>query len=220
MLERIPVFPLDTVLFPGMPLQLHIFEKRYRVMVEELLKGKPVFGITLIKKGAEAFDVDTEPYTVGTYARIVDVEKHNDGKYDLTVVGENRFVIHELFRDLPYLSAHVSDHPLEFKRPLDVYRRIRPLRYQVHMYLQTLSQIGEDDFDISLIELPEDPLEMLYLAASLLQIPAHEKIPILTASTALDVCMSVERLYRRENAVMESIFETSEDQARVLSYLN
>ncbi len=220
MLELIPIFPLDTVLFPGMPLQLHIFEKRYRIMVEDLLEAEPVFGISLIKKGVESYDFETEPYPIGTIARIVEMEPLENGKYNLTVVGENRFKIHELHHDRPYLYASISDHPLEYKRPLDIYRRIRPLRRRVKSYLQTMAQLGEDDLDITQIELPDDPISMLYLAASLLQIPAHEKMPILTPTSALEVCMAVERLYRRENAVMGSIFQTSETRARSLSYLN
>lgn len=220
MVERIPIFPLETVLFPGMPLQLHIFEKRYKIMVEELLQSEPVFGVTLIKKGNEVNDSSTIPYLIGTLAHIVDVEKLDAGKYNITVVGEKRFRIQQLFYDQPYLSADISDHPLEYKRPLDVYRRIRPLRRQVQSYLERLTHLEEENFDLRLIELPDEPISLLYLAASLLQIPAHEKIPILTSTSALEVCQAVERLYRRENAVMESICQTSEDQARALAYLN
>ena len=189
-------------------------------MVEELLQTEPVFGISLIKKGMEAYDLETVPYSIGTLARIVEMEPLENGKYNLTVVGENRFQINELHYDQPYLSATASEYPLEYKRPLDVYRRIRPLRHRVKSYLKIMAHLGEDDLDMSQIELPEDPISMLYLAASLLQIPPHEKMPILTSANAVEVCMAVERLYRRENAVLENIFNISEEQAISLSYLN
>ncbi len=130
---RNSIFPLETVLFPGMPLQLHIFEKRYKIMVEELLQGEPIFGVNLIKKGSEAFDSSTIPYPIGTLAHIIDVENLDAGKYNITVVGEKRFRVQQFFYDKPYLSADISDYPLEYKRPLDVYRRIRPLRRQVNL---------------------------------------------------------------------------------------
>lgn len=219
-MEQIPVFPLETILFPGMPLQLHIFEKRYRIMVEEALQTEPVFGISLIKKGDEAYDLETVPYSIGTIARIVEMETLDNGQYIITVIGENRFQINALHHDKPYLSASISDFPLEYKRPLDVYRRIRPLRRRVKSYLKIMAQLGEGELDMSQIELPDDPISLLYLAASLLQIPAHEKMPILASANAVAVCMAVERLYRRENAVLENILHISEMQARSLSYLN
>jgi hypothetical protein len=74
--------------------------------------------------------------------------------------------------------------------------------------------------DLNLIEMPEDPISFLFLAASLLQIPSHEKFPILSSQTALGVCMAVERLYRRENAVMRSLIQTTDEEARNIALLN
>jgi Lon protease-like protein len=220
MLEQLPIFPLNTILFPGMPLQLHVFEKRYKTMMNEVLSSDPVFGVALIRRGVESSGPLAEPYRVGTIARIIEVEPLDAGQLNITVVGEQRFQINDLLFNEPYLTAHISEFPLEYKRPLDVLRRLRPLRNHVHYYLHTVDKLSEDPFDLSKIEMPEDPISFLFLASSLLQIPSHEKIPILSSPTALEVCLSVERLYRRENAVLRSLYQTSDEEARNMALLN
>jgi ATP-dependent Lon protease len=220
MLDHIPLFPLNTILFPGMPLELQIFEKRYTVMMKQVLSSEPVFGVVLIRRGVESLGPLAEPYMIGTLARIIEVEQLEGGKMNITIVGENRFQINEIFKDEPFLTGNISEFPLEYKRPLDVLRRIRPLRNHVHYYLQTIDKLNENPMDLNLIEMPEDPISFLFLAASLLQIPSHEKFPILSSQTALGVCMAVERLYRRENAVMRSLIQTSDEEARNIALLN
>jgi len=79
-MEEIPIFPLNTVLFPGTDLHLHIFEERYKVMVAECIENGSPFGIVLIKKGLEAFDLQVEPFHIGCTAAIRKVEKLQDGK--------------------------------------------------------------------------------------------------------------------------------------------
>lgn len=220
MLDRIPLFPMNTILFPGMPLQLHIFEKRYTIMMKQVLSSDPLFGVVLIRRGVESLGPLAEPYLIGTLARIIEVEQLDGGKMNITIVGENRFHITEIYKDEPFLNADITEFPLEYKRPLDVLRRIRPLRNHVHYYLQTIDKLNDSPMDLSQIEMPEDPISFLYLAASLLQIPSHEKFPILSSPTALEVCMAVERLFRRENAVMRSLIQTSEEEARNIALLN
>ena len=106
---------------------------------------------------------------IGTLARIIEVEQLEGGKMNITIVGENRFQINEIFKDEPFLTGNISEFPLEYKRPLDVLRRIRPLRNHVHYYLQTIDKLNENPLDLNLIEMPEDPISFLFLAASLLQ---------------------------------------------------
>ena len=220
MMERIPIFPLNTILFPGMPLQLHVFEKRYTKMINEFLAKDPVFGVVLIRRGVESLGPLAEPYMIGTYARIIEVEQLEGSKLNITVIGEKRFQINEIHKDEPYLTASISDFPLGYKRPLDVLRRIRPLRNHVHYYLHTVDKLNESNLDLSQIEMPEEPISFLFLAASLLQIPAHEKFPIISSPTALEVCSSVERLYRRENAVIRRLIQISDEEARNIALLN
>ncbi len=86
---NVPLFPLNTVLFPGGPLPLRIFEARYLDMISECLKADVPFGVLLIKEGQEAGPSTT--HEVGTLARIVDWYRGSDGLLGITAVGTQRF---------------------------------------------------------------------------------------------------------------------------------
>ena len=88
---ELALFPLFTVLFPGMPLHLHIFEPRYRLMIQRCLEANQPFGVVLIRKGEEAMGPLAEPYITGCTARIARTERLRDGSMNLTVLGEERF---------------------------------------------------------------------------------------------------------------------------------
>jgi Lon protease-like protein len=86
---RAPLFPLNTVLFPGGPLPLRIFETRYIDMVSQSLKTDSPFGVVLIKSGGETGPATT--HDVGTLARITDWYQGSDGLLGVTAIGESRF---------------------------------------------------------------------------------------------------------------------------------
>ena len=86
---RIPLFPLNTVLFPGGPLPLRIFETRYIDMISERLQKEAPFGVLLIREGDETGSAST--YDVGTLARIIDWYQGSDGLLGVTAIGERRF---------------------------------------------------------------------------------------------------------------------------------
>ena len=86
---RIPLFPLNTVLFPGGPLPLRIFEARYIDMISERMREDAPFGVLLIKEGHEAGPAST--YEIGTLARITDWYQGSDGLLGITAIGEQRF---------------------------------------------------------------------------------------------------------------------------------
>jgi len=86
----LPLFPLHTVLFPGGPLSLRIFETRYLDMVRRCLKEQGTFGVVLILEGAEAGAVATIA-DIGTSARLVDFDTLPDGLLGVVCVGERRF---------------------------------------------------------------------------------------------------------------------------------
>jgi Lon protease-like protein len=92
--DKIPIFTLNTVLFPEEQLPLRIFETRYLDMVRECLRNDVGFGICLIKKGKEV-GTHAEPYGIGTYARIVDWDQNPDGILSINVLGGQRFKIVE-----------------------------------------------------------------------------------------------------------------------------
>jgi Lon protease-like protein len=86
---KVPLFPLSSVLYPGGPLPLRIFEPRYLDMISECLKSDAPFGVILIRSGSETGPATT--YEVGTLARIIDWYQGSDGLLGVTAVGEQRF---------------------------------------------------------------------------------------------------------------------------------
>jgi uncharacterized protein len=106
-LEEIALFPLNTVLFPGGPLPLRIFEARYIDLVRRCLREDSGFGVVLIREGDEAGGGHTDTCDVGTYARIVDFSGEPDGLLGIEARGERRFRIHARRRARDGL--HVAD---------------------------------------------------------------------------------------------------------------
>jgi Lon protease-like protein len=91
---EIPLFPLGTVLFPGGPLPLRIFETRYIDLVRRCMRDGSGFGVVLLREGAEA-GTPAVTFDVGTYARIVDFSQQPDGLLGIRATGERRFRILE-----------------------------------------------------------------------------------------------------------------------------
>ena len=113
---QIPLFPLHTVLAPGIALPLHIFEERYRIMVRRCLEGSSPFGVVLIREGSEVVrSAETQSLSiagVGTLAEIREASRYTDGRFDLLAVGTSRFLVHEVRTDVePYLVAEVEPYP-------------------------------------------------------------------------------------------------------------
>lgn len=94
---QVPLFPLNTVLFPGGPLPLRIFEPRYLTMVSDCVQGDSPFGVLLIRDGEEAGSATT--YEIGTLARIADWYQGSDGLLGVTAVGLQRFRVISSFRE-------------------------------------------------------------------------------------------------------------------------
>jgi Lon protease-like protein len=99
-MNRIPLFPLGLVLLPDMPLPLHIFEERYKLMISECLAANRTFGIVF-------FD-GRSIRSVGCMARIYRVlHRYDDGRMDILTRGEQRFFIQEFIEEKPFMEAQV-----------------------------------------------------------------------------------------------------------------
>jgi len=94
----IPLFPLHTVLFPGGPLPLRIFETRYTDMVRRCMREQRPFGVLMIEEGEEAGDVATTA-AVGCSARIADFGTLPDGLLGISCIGERRFRVQRVWRE-------------------------------------------------------------------------------------------------------------------------
>ena len=106
---ELPLFPLNSVLCPGIALPLHIFEDRYRAMVRHCLETTSPFGVVLIREGREVGAGSISFTGIGTIAEIRDAGSYDDGRYDLLVVGTRRFEIRRVLTNRrPYLVAEVD----------------------------------------------------------------------------------------------------------------
>jgi Lon protease-like protein len=138
---ELPLFPLHTVLCPGIALPLHIFEPRYRLMVARCLDEARPFGVVWIREGREVGTGDLAVAAVGTQAEVREVERHADGQYDLLVVGTRRFRIAGVDTDRePYLVARVEpvDEVLG-----DDGRAARLARIATRRFVRYVTQVGE-----------------------------------------------------------------------------
>ena len=106
----LPMFPLGTVLFPHLPLPLHVFEPRYRALARDCLRHGQEFGVVLIERGSEVGGGDTR-FAVGTVARIVEATEFPDGRWALLCVGTRRFRVSTWLPDDPYPLALVEQLP-------------------------------------------------------------------------------------------------------------
>ena len=93
-IREVPLFPLHTVLYPEGPLSLRIFEPRYLDMVSECLRNEQPFGVCLIQSGQEAGRA-AMPHLTGTFARIVDWQRGDDGLLSISARGEQRFHVQD-----------------------------------------------------------------------------------------------------------------------------
>ena len=101
------MFPLGTVLVPGQGLPLHVFEPRYRALVEACVAGDGCFGVVLIERGSEVGGGDVR-FDIGTVARIREVAQAPDGRYAVAAVGTDRFRVVQWLDDDPFPRAEIE----------------------------------------------------------------------------------------------------------------
>jgi Lon protease-like protein len=101
----LPLFPLNVVLFPHMPLPLHVFEPRYRQMLADCLEEGHSFGVVAIREGNETGPQPATPYEVGTLAKIVRIDRLEDGRVNLLVMGASRLELLETNQERQYLRG-------------------------------------------------------------------------------------------------------------------
>lgn len=204
-MTELPLFPLNTVLFPGMPLALHIFEDRYKLMIGKCIQESQPFGVVLIKKGIEALGPAAEPHIVGCTARVSQVQRLEQGRMNIEVVGQERFRILTVSDQLPYLVGRIERYPLkEGDRAVQI-REANRLRPWLMRYLDLLPL--EEEIELEAANLPDEPLPLAYLAATMLQIPPEQKQPLLAADSALELLLRLRTIYRQEIALLKHLVE-------------
>lgn len=191
----LPIFPLKTVLFPGMPLPLRIFEPRYKKMIGECLAGSGNFGVVLIKEGEEA-GPPTVPFEVGTEAKIIKAERMDDGQLFIIVSGQRRLKIVKLLEPEPYLSAEVVFLPeLEGDRNAALLTD-QILRLVLSDFVQLASIFTLEP--VYPFRFPNDPARFSFLAAHLLSAPMTIKQKLLESETVEDRLKLARKLFVEE----------------------
>ena len=176
---RLPVFPLTVVLFPGTPMPLHIFEPRYRQMLEDCLATDRRFGITPPGRKGEGPD----PGMVGCIAEVRVNQQLPDGRSNIVVLGGDRFVVTELVHEpVPYMVATVRTFE-ELPGTLPSTDETAKLREAFTRYATLLRELS--DAPPQDPELPEDPVALSFHVAAGLDIdPAIKQRLLVERSTA------------------------------------
>jgi Lon protease-like protein len=205
MSETLPLFPLSTVLFPGMRLPLHVFEQRYRQLVRDLLaRPEPRrFGVIAIRKGGETgVDGVTALYEVGCTATLRQAEHREDGRFDLTTVGADRFRLLGLDRSLPYFQGEIETLPEETGDSALAALAARRVQAAFRDYLNTLADRGGSV--ISLDSLPDEPLLLSYVVAAAVIIDLPERQSLLAAPDAVARLKAERALLTREIGMLRA----------------
>lgn len=195
---ELPLFPLHLVLFPGRPLPLHIFEPRYRRMLEDCLAGNRRFGVVAIKTG-RAEGGCAEIFEVGTVAHIESVTPRPDGRSDIVTRGVRRFAVDRLLPGTPYLRADVRLLEEGCTQPAD-HESAAQLRELLVPYLAGLGAPDE-----LLCRLPSDPNELAYLAAATLQTELPEQQRLLELDSPCTRLRATLQILRRESHLMRHL---------------
>ena len=201
---HLPIFPLKTVLFPGMPLPLRIFEPRYKKMIGECLAGSGNFGVVLIKEGEEV-GPPAMPFEIGTEAKIIKAERMDDGQLFIIVSGQSRFKIIKLLEPEPYLSAEVVFLPeLEGDRNAALLTD-QILRLVLSDFVQLASIFTLEP--VYPFRFPNDPARFSVLASHLLSAPMTTKQQLLESETVEDRLKLARKLFVEERTrfILEEI---------------
>ncbi|WP_405013798.1 LON peptidase substrate-binding domain-containing protein [Kitasatospora sp. NBC_01539] len=223
MTERLPLFPLNTVLFPGLVMPLHIFEERYRRLVADLLAGPEDaprrFGVLAIRDGREVAPVREKDgpagpldglgtmtgdplealYKVGCVADVTTARRQSDGRYELLITGTTRFRLHAVDATGPYLVGETELLPEESGQgsgalAAAVERAFRAYRKRLAGARES-SLAGDHD-------LPLDPQVLSYLVAATAVLPAPVKQELLASPQTAQRLTTELELLRRENALL------------------
>jgi Lon protease-like protein len=219
MSETLPLFPLGTVLFPGLLLPLHIFEERYRQLVRDLQDGAEPrrFGVIAIRQGRETgVDGIQALHEIGCTATLRQVKPLEDGRYDIVTVGTERFRLAGLDDSKPYLQGQVDLLPEEIGDPAVAAQAAQAVRDAFRAYLGALGERGVTQ--ISAPELPEDPVTLSYLVGASMIIDLSDRQALLGEADALHRLVAERSLLSRELTMLRTLTATPAPDLRNSPY--
>lgn len=202
--REIPLFPLNTVLFPGMTLSLHIFEERYKLMIGRCIQDAQPFGVVLIRSGQEV-GPGAAIYDVGTTAHITQVKRLPDGRMNIDTLGYRRFKIHEVRHDQPYLVGLIEDFPLQGADNPIAKKTASHLSPMLKSYLDVFATLGNVDLEME--TLPDDPVTLAFLTAIILRTPMKDKQELLNMPELLALLRLERKMLHREAQILKLLIE-------------
>jgi len=207
--EVIPLFPLGSVLYPGLLLPLNVFEPRYRRLVQDLLarpEEQRTFGVVAIRQGREVgADGITALHAVGCAAQLRRVEEQDDGRFHLVTTGGPRFTLGRLDDSShPYLQAEVTWLPEEAgaSEP-EVGALAERVATGFRGYLAALATARGNELEVP--QLPTDPGVLSYLVAAAVVADLADKQALLAAPSVVSRLASERSLLARERALITAL---------------
>lgn len=195
----IPLFPLGTVLFPGMPLPLQVFEPRYLQLMRDHENDAVPFGVALVQSAREPQSVFPS-HDIGTAAHLLNRVERPDGRIDIVVKGERRFRILEVDASLPYSMATVEWLQEELGDLTEANTLLHIVAAQFHRYAGGVARLTKRRFGE--VAIPEDPIRASYDLASRLPLHTWERQRLLQSKTAVERLSEVSYLAERELALL------------------
>jgi len=176
-LMEIPLFPLPLVLFPQVVIPLHIFEERYRLMINRCIEDSSTFGVVLIPPGTSVESEQTIR-RVGVTARIIQFDRIEDGRLNIMAAGETRFRILEFTASKPYWTADVEffedgEHEEDLQ---EAYNEVVRLYREVH---RLAAQLRGMEMDAEEVKIPVSPATMSHMVSFVLDIDPEAKQELL-----------------------------------------
>jgi len=173
--RELPIFPLPIVLFPGAPQPLHIFEPRYRQLLRDCLAGDRRFGIAYVAPDpAPAADPAPSPGDVGCVALIRSSQPLPDGRSNIVVEGERRFVLCRWIASAnPYRVAEIEEFDDDPTDPAEVMTLVADVRERFDRLAHALGVLTEREDEA--MELPNDPQLLSFRVAASLDLDGSAK---------------------------------------------
>jgi uncharacterized protein len=203
---KLPLFPLGTVLYPGLVLPMHIFEDRYRQLVAYLLDGPEPrqFGVVAIRSGRETgINGVSALYETGCTAELQRVERYEDGRFDLVTVGAQRFRVLRLGEQAPYFTGEVEWLPDEVGDEAEAAVVLPAVQRSFRSYLELIAERGGTQ--ITIPELPDEPMLLSYLVAAAVVVDLPVKQSLLEEPDAYRRLVAERKLLGREMQMLRSL---------------
>lgn len=195
---ELPLFPLPLVLFPGAPLPLHIFEPRYRKMLDDIRLGNKMFGVSYFD--ASSSDLACPPAGhIGCVAELNEVQSLPDGRSNILIVGVIRYRIQDYIeRDDPYLLAKISffeDEPEEADSLTSYAQTVSELFMRIARAIRTINDERANLPDIT----DTDPQKLSFLVAAAMETESEVKQEL------LELRSTAERLRRLSDMLERAV---------------